>query len=296
MIWRKIVVISLALMLAPLALLDVYAQHHGNDPPTASVGDRRLTTLLNIEAIDGGTEYTGHLKLIDDDTDKAIPHVTFFLTISKDSTSLFKEWFHDHEGNLPFTIRPKDTEKITVFCDREPTLNGCMKTGGNTVLIEGPLFMTAGDYLFRIEVFSIDNDKTLLKDPIKFDIVMPIGYKEEPKNPVDHEEHQANNNGITVAMKLTKKSTLLAIKNAGDMQVHSVKIKTDNGSIRFVKAKGWEREKIDASTVMIKTEDKPLSAGKSLFVILVVDKRGTGIEWTAFGANASVLSSGALIP
>jgi hypothetical protein len=227
-----------------------------------------------------------------------IPHVTFFVSISKDGTSVFKEWFHDHEGDLPFTIRPKDTEKVKVFCDREPNLNGCMKTGGNPVIIEGPLLMTAGTYLFKIEVFSIDNDKTILKEPLKFEMEMPIGYSEEHKGHENANVNEAPNaaqSAITVAMKLTKKSTLLAVKNVGEEDVYSVKIKSSDGAIRFVKAKGWEREKVDANTIMIKG-DKPITMGKSLFVILIVEKQGSGIEWTAFDSDTNMLGAGAMIP
>ncbi|MGH9878878.1 MAG: hypothetical protein ACRD5H_14700, partial [Nitrososphaerales archaeon] len=62
---------------------------------------------------------------------------------------------------------------------------------------------------------------------------------------------------VSVAIKTTKKTTLLAIKNAGDAAVYSVKIKADNGDLNFVKARGWSGEQIDANTVMIKTDDRP---------------------------------------
>jgi hypothetical protein len=116
---------------------------------------------------------------------------------------------------------------------------------------------------------------------------------ESPQLAIEEESEQAF---ISVAMKIKKKSTLLAIKNADDMDIYSVKIKASDGSIRYVKAKGWEREKIDSSTVMIKTLDRPISVGKSLFVILVIDNLGSGIEWTAYDAKTSILSFGASTP
>jgi hypothetical protein len=290
---NKVIAILLTLILAPLISSNVFAQH-AHDVPPATVGDRRLTVSLDIDTLAGDTtEYLGRLKLIDVDTNKTIPHVTFFIKLSKEGTVLLKEWFHDHEGDLPFKIRPKDTSKVTVFGVQEPTLNGYMKSGGNPVVIEGPLFMTNGVYNFNIEVFSIDNDKTILNKPLKYEINMSIGkIEEESISPVQSD----GQTDISVAMKLTKKSTLLAIKNAGDTEVYSIKIKASDGSIRFVKAKGWDREKLDPSTVMIKTADRPISTGKSLFVMLVVDNRASGIEWTAFDAKLIILSSGALIP
>ena len=107
---------------------------------------------------------------------------------------------------------------------------------------------------------------------------------------------QVTEGDVSVAMKLKKKSTLLAVKNTGDEEIYSVKIKASDGNIRYVKAKGWDREKVDAGTVIVRTSDKPITEGKSLLVILVIDNRGSGIEWTALDAKATILSSGALIP
>ncbi|MGH9933479.1 MAG: hypothetical protein ACRD3Z_00015 [Nitrososphaerales archaeon] len=100
---------------------------------------------------------------------------------------------------------------------------------------------------------------------------------------------------VSVAIKTTKKITLLAIKNAGDAADYSVKIKADSGDLNFVKARGWGGEQIDASTVMIKTDDRPVMKGRVMVVLLLLDDRNAGLEWTAFDTNASILSSGTLI-
>ncbi|HLE34804.1 MAG TPA: hypothetical protein VI698_02835, partial [Nitrososphaerales archaeon] len=118
----------------------------------------------------------------------------------------------------------------------------------------------------------------------------------EPSPALSEQLDEQSTGDVSIAMKLKKKSALLAVKNAGDTEVFSVEIKASDGNIRYVKAKGWDREKVDASTVMIKTSDRPLMEGKSLIVILIIDNRGSGIEWKAFDAEATVLSSGALIP
>ncbi len=79
-------------------------------------------------------------------------------------------------------------------------------------------------------------------------------------------------------------------------EIYSIKIKVSDGNIRFVKAKSWDREKVDPTTVMITTTDRPLSAGKSLIVILIIDNKASGIEWTAYDSKFLMVSSGALIP
>ncbi len=147
---------------------------------------------------------------------------------------------------------------------------------------------------------ALKNSQVLLQQA---DQLQPFVQKQEepekPQPPISEPsvtEKPSEGHDISVAMKLKKKSTLLAIKNTGDTEIFSVKIKASDGNVRYVKAKGWDREKIDASTVIVRTSDKPLIEGKSLLVILVIDNKGSGIEWTALDAKAAILSSGALIP
>jgi len=143
--------------------------------------------------------------------------------------------------------------------------------------------------------------KTFDGYPIQLMKVDPYPFASQPRELTDYvatllvSELELEQN-VSVAMKITKKITLLAIKNAGDITVHSVKIKADNGNLNFVKARGWSGEQIDASTVMIKTDDRPVTKGQIMVVLLLFDDRQSGLEWTAFDANASVVSSGALIP
>jgi endonuclease YncB( thermonuclease family) len=100
---------------------------------------------------------------------------------------------------------------------------------------------------------------------------------------------------ITVLMKIKKKITLLAVKNNSDTPVYSVELKSTDGSIQFVKAKDWDRKKIDTSTVMIQTDDRPLTRGKNMIVLLMMDNVASGLEWKAFDSINNVLASGALI-
>ncbi len=166
-------------LIVTLISSSAFAQH-GHEPPPASVGNRNLTVSLNIEPLTADAkEYLGQLKLVDVDSNKTIPHVTYFITFSKEETVLLKEWFHDHEGDLPLKIRPKDASKITVFGEKEPTLGGWMKSGANPVIIDGPLLMTSGVYNFTIEIFSIDNDKTILDKPLKYEVNVAIGEQSE---------------------------------------------------------------------------------------------------------------------
>jgi phosphate ABC transporter phosphate-binding protein len=97
---------------------------------------------------------------------------------------------------------------------------------------------------------------------------------------------------ITVAMKQTKKTTLIAVKNAGDEPVYAFKIQFKDGTVKFAKAKGWDREKVDASTIMVKTDDKPISQGKSLLTIIIIDKTDAPYMWSALDSSGREIARG----
>jgi|GEM_PF-1539142 len=156
-------------------------------------------------------------------------------------------------------------------------------------------FTIEGRWTIRLEYVGSTTD--IHFDLVKL-VVSPPAVKEQvPKpSPEPKEVKEEKQNSITVSMKEKKRSTLLAVKNAGDIPVYSIKIKATDGKIKFVKAKGWDREKVDANTVIIKTEHMAFATAKSLIIMLVIDNKGSGIEWTALDAENSVVSSGTLIP
>jgi phosphate ABC transporter phosphate-binding protein len=97
---------------------------------------------------------------------------------------------------------------------------------------------------------------------------------------------------ISIAMKHKKKTTLIAVKNAGDEPIYGFKIKFMDSNIKFAKAKGWDREKVDAGAIMVKTNDKPLGPGKSLLTILIVDDQNAAYTWSAVNAAGKEIATG----
>ena len=75
------------------------------------------------------------------------------------------------------------------------------------------------------------------------------------------------------------------------MLVYGIEIKSTDGTIRFVKAKHWDREKIDQQTVKITTEDKPIARGSNKIVLLIVENKWSPLEWRAFGTDETTQSS-----
>jgi phosphate ABC transporter phosphate-binding protein len=94
---------------------------------------------------------------------------------------------------------------------------------------------------------------------------------------------------ISVAMKHTKKVTLVAIKNNSDEPVYGVKISFEDG-IKFVKARDWDRGRIDQDTVMVTTDEKPLEPGRTLITLLIVNNKEAGFGWSALDEGGKVLA------
>lgn len=100
---------------------------------------------------------------------------------------------------------------------------------------------------------------------------------------------------ISVSMKHKKKVTLVSVKNNGDEEIFAVQMKIKDGKITFVKVRGWDRDRVDQSTVIV-LSNKPLRPGQSLILMLVVDNKGSGMEWTAFDASRNMVSKGDVMP
>ncbi len=103
--------------------------------------------------------------------------------------------------------------------------------------------------------------------------------------PSGSEEATVEKPNISIALKHKNKVTLAAVKNNDETPVYGLELKSTDGTIRFVKARGWDREKIDASTVIIQTDDIPLTKNGSMIVVLILDNRSSSLEWKAFDVD-----------
>ncbi len=97
---------------------------------------------------------------------------------------------------------------------------------------------------------------------------------------------------VKVAMKHTKKMTLVSIKNNSELPLYSVLLKNPDGKIKFVKAKAWDRDRVDDSTVMVNTSDRPLRPGSSLIIMLLTDNLTLTLEWSLRDLVGNTLLSG----
>ena len=101
---------------------------------------------------------------------------------------------------------------------------------------------------------------------------------------------------ISVAMKHKKKTSLVAVKNNGDEEIFGVQMKINDGKIRFVKARGWDRDRIDQSTVIVQTSDRPIKPEKSLIILMVVDNKASSFEWTVLDTAGNMMAKGDVMP
>lgn len=128
----------------------------------------------------------------------------------------------------------------------------------------------------------------------RFDV---IGTQVMPKlsdalKPVGNE---VADKSISVATKQKKALTLISVKNIKADEVFEIKIRNTDGSIKFAKVKGWEREKIDQSTVVVSSNDRPLTTGRSLIILLMTDNLNASLEWSAINNDGVAIAKGVAV-
>ncbi len=99
---------------------------------------------------------------------------------------------------------------------------------------------------------------------------------------------------ISVTVKQKNKVTLISVKNNDELPLFGAKLKTEDGNIKFVKARGWDRDRIDQSTVMLDTDNRPIGAGESLTIILVLDDQNASLQWSALSKAGNELGKGVI--
>lgn len=99
---------------------------------------------------------------------------------------------------------------------------------------------------------------------------------------------------VSVVMKQKKKLTLVSVRNNSEVPIYSVELENPDGKIRFVKARHWDRERLDASTVMVKTDDRQIEQGKALIILLLSAGPVSSLRWSMADEFGTVLGSGIL--
>jgi hypothetical protein len=97
---------------------------------------------------------------------------------------------------------------------------------------------------------------------------------------------------VIVNMKEKKKLTLIAVKNNDAGEIFGIQLKIPETAIKYVKAKGWERQKIDDNTVLVHTDEIPIKSTRSLIMILITHTQFKSVQWTVLGSSGQEITSG----
>jgi subtilisin family serine protease len=116
---------------------------------------------------------------------------------------------------------------------------------------------------------------------------------DEEQQSTELEPQQA---GISVAMKHKKKVTLAAVKNEGELPIFGIELRILDGTIKFVKSRGWDRDRIDQKTVLVNTADRPIQPGSTAIILLIVDSRISPFEWRALDEYQEAAAMGSVTP
>jgi hypothetical protein len=160
---------------------EVSGQHHGAPPPLASIGDRKISLNFdtNPNPIVIGQDTSMKIAFIDENAKKNANHVTFRMDISKDGKHFLSEFFHSHKGEVNLSFR--DTSRATTSSDTytigassDILTNAWIADPGNPITVRGGIFSQPGTYKTVVEVTTMDNDKTDLPQPLRYELNIPV--------------------------------------------------------------------------------------------------------------------------
>ncbi len=122
-------------------------------------------------------------RLFDASNNQTIQHVTYEISVTRGTSSssasskpLLIDFFHAHNGLLTLHVEPT-SGALTVFGEQDPILQAWVADPGGNILIRGPLLLQGGLYHFHVEIFTIDNDRSLFipQQAPKFDAYLSVG-------------------------------------------------------------------------------------------------------------------------
>ena len=169
--------LALTLYISP----EVSVQHHGAPPPAANIGDRKIS--LDFESqpspIITGEDVELKISFVDENAKKNVNHVTLRMDISKDGKRVLSEFFHSHEGEINLWFRDTgsatSSPNYTVGATLDVLTNAWIADPGSPIILKGgEIFSQPGTYKAIVEVTTMDNDKTDLPQPIRYDFNIPV--------------------------------------------------------------------------------------------------------------------------
>ena len=167
--------------------------------PPASVGNRQLSLYLKVNppilTTSGAHGAYMQFRLFDVSNNQTVQHVTYLITVTRGTASskiqkpLLLDFFHAHNGLLTLHVEPAPGT-LTIYGEQDPFLNSWVADPGGNILIRGPLLLQGGLYHFHVEIFTIDNDRSLFipQQAPKFDAYLSVGSVYD-KNEIYHNQN-----------------------------------------------------------------------------------------------------------
>jgi hypothetical protein len=152
-------------------------QHHGAPPPSAQIGNRKISLDFETQPnpVKANQDVTMNIVFIDENAKKNVNHVTFRMDISKDGNRLLSDFFHSHEGKVNLSFKDNNKASYTVGANSDILTNAWIADPGSPIILRGgQIFSQPGIYETIIEVTTLDNDKTDLPQPIKYEFELPV--------------------------------------------------------------------------------------------------------------------------
>jgi hypothetical protein len=101
------------------------------------------------------------------------------MDISKDGKRVLSEFFHSHEGEINLWFRDTggaaSSPNYTVGANLDVLTNAWIADPGSPITLKGgEIFSQPGTNKAIVEVTTMDNDKTDLPQPIRYDFNIPV--------------------------------------------------------------------------------------------------------------------------
>jgi hypothetical protein len=147
-------------------------------PPAANIGNRKVTLNFQTEpaVIKSGQRVLMKVAFLDQNTKQSIKHVTVRMDVisNNDGKHVLSEFFHAHDGNINVDFRPSSITRYAVTGNMDDLTNAWVADLGSPIIVNGPVFSQPGNYHIILEVTTIDNDKTDLPQPLKYELNVPV--------------------------------------------------------------------------------------------------------------------------
>lgn len=159
------IIVALPLILAVPFLTPAFGHGLGGETVPVSLPDRNATLFVSVQPSvfdPSNNESYLSFKLSDARTDAVIEHVTYLIELSRDGKQIFREIFHDDEGNLNIRVVSSNSKEIKIDGGKEPTSGGWTRNLFSSLSMEGPVFTSSGLYKFHVEILTVDSDDSVL--------------------------------------------------------------------------------------------------------------------------------------